>query len=219
MVDLHIWMYGILCVFVVSFIVFFYRSIQLVNFDSQFALSVGLSVRWVEAFFFCLLVLAVTVAIRGVGVVLLSGMLIAPSLAAVIYPGWEVVRNLCNILFIVALIAIGLGTLFRIDSYQYKHTLVDLVIAVLLVNFSLVIAQVVLGVADTIQSQFLPNNVEVIRSLARDLMLNYNALWSGTTFSDSGYFALTVKNLFTVALAIGAFFTFAAIAAFLVIVS
>ena len=82
MVDLHIWMYGILCVFVVSFIVFFYRSIQLVNFDSQFALSVGLSVRWVEAFFFCLLVLAVTVAIRGVGVVLLSGMLIAPSLAA-----------------------------------------------------------------------------------------------------------------------------------------
>ena len=141
------------------------------------------------------------------------------TFAAVIYPGWEVVRNLCNILFIVALIAIGLGTLFRIDSYQYKHTLVDLVIAVLLVNFSLVIAQVVLGVADTIQSQFLPNNVEVIRSLARDLMLNYNALWSGTTFSDSGYFALTVKNLFTVALAIGAFFTFAAIAAFLVIVS
>ena len=82
MIDFHIWMYGVLCVGVVAFIVFFYRQVQLVNFDSQFASSLGLSVKSVESLFFCLLVLAVTVAIRGVGVVLLSGMLIAPALAA-----------------------------------------------------------------------------------------------------------------------------------------
>lgn len=137
--------------------------------------------------------------------------------AAVIYPGWEVIRNLCNILFIVALIAIGLGTLFRIESYQYRHLLVQLVIAALLVNFSLVIAQAILGVADTIQSQFLPDNVEVIRSLARDLMLNYQTVWSDTPFADSGYFSTTVQQLFTVSLAIGSFFVFAAVAAFLII--
>jgi manganese/zinc/iron transport system permease protein len=82
MTDIHIWMYGILFLIVVLFLTFFYRSIQLVNFDSQFASSLGLSVKKVEAMFFCLLVLAVTVAIRGVGLVLLSGMLIAPALAA-----------------------------------------------------------------------------------------------------------------------------------------
>lgn len=82
MTDAHIWMYGILCISVALFLLFFYRPIQLVNFDSQFAISQGVSVKWVESVFFCLLVLAVTVAIRGVGVVLLSGMLIAPALAA-----------------------------------------------------------------------------------------------------------------------------------------
>lgn len=82
MIDVHVWMYGVLTFCVVAFIVFCYRQIQWVNFDSQFAASLGLSVKMIEAFFFFLLVLAVTVAIRGVGVVLLSGMLIAPPLAA-----------------------------------------------------------------------------------------------------------------------------------------
>ncbi len=135
--------------------------------------------------------------------------------AAVIYPGWEVVRNVCNILFIVALIAIGLGTLFRVESYQYKHLLVDLIIAALLVNFSLVIAQAVLGVADTVQSQFLPNNVEVIRSLARDLMAGWKTLtWD---FAGTGYFSNTIQPLFALALSIGSFIVFAALAGFLVI--
>ncbi len=82
MMDVHIWMYGSLCIGVLCFITFFYRSIQLVNFDTLFSSSIGVSVRWVESTFFFLLVLAVTIAIRGVGVVLLSGMLIAPALAA-----------------------------------------------------------------------------------------------------------------------------------------
>lgn len=135
--------------------------------------------------------------------------------AAVIYPGWEVVRNVCNILFIVALIAIGLGTLFRVESYQYKHLLVDLIIAALLVNFSLVIAQAVLGVADTVQSQFLPNNVEVIRSLARDLMAGWkNLTWD---FAGTGYFSNTIQPLFALALSIGSFIVFSALAGFLVV--
>jgi len=94
------------------------------------------------------------------------------TFVAIIYPGWEVVRNLCNILFIIAIVVIALATLFRIDSYQYKTLLVQLIIAVLLINFSLVIAQVILGLADTVQAQFLPANVTVIRSLAGNLMVN-----------------------------------------------
>lgn len=82
MTDIHIWMYGVLALGVLCFVTLLYRSIQLVNFDALFASSIGLSVRWVESVFFFLLVLAVTIAIRGVGVVLLSGMLIAPALAA-----------------------------------------------------------------------------------------------------------------------------------------
>lgn len=138
------------------------------------------------------------------------------TFAAVIYPGWEVVRNACNILFIVALIAIGLGTLFRVESYQYKHLLVDLIIAALLVNFSLVIAQVILGVADTVQSQFLPNNLEVIRSLAKDLMAGFKTV-DFSHIADAGYFSTTLQPLFSLGLSIGSFIVFASIAGFLLV--
>lgn len=139
--------------------------------------------------------------------------------AGVIYPGWVVVRNVSNIFFIVALIAIGMATLFRLESYQYRHLLVQLIIAALLVNFSLVIAQAILGVADTVQNQFLPNNVEVIRALAKDMMLNYrSAVYDGFfNFAQKGYFATTIQPLFYLSLALGSFLVFLAIAAFLVI--
>ena len=82
MTDFHVWMYGALFCLVAGFIILFYRPIQLVYFDSQFAGGIGLSVALFEMAFVFLLVLAVTVAMKSVGVVLLSGMLIAPALGA-----------------------------------------------------------------------------------------------------------------------------------------
>ncbi len=139
------------------------------------------------------------------------------TFAAVIYPGWEVIRNICNIFFIVALIVIALATLFRVESYQFRHLIVQLILAALLVNFSLVIAQAILGLADTIQAQFLPSNVEVIRSLAKDLMVNtYRDVYLNNPFSDASFSGI-VKPLFFLALALGSFAVFCAIGVFLVI--
>lgn len=134
----------------------------------------------------------------------------------VIYPGWEIVRNVCNILFIVAIIAMGMATLLRVESYQWRHLLVQLVIAALLVNFSLIIGQSILALADTVQSQFLPNNVDVIRSLAQNLMVANNStqLAQNTLAGNVNYI---IQYLFFVAMAIGSFIVFAAIAVYLVI--
>ncbi len=139
------------------------------------------------------------------------------SFVSVIYAGWEIVRNICNILFIVAIIAMGMGTLLRFESYQWRHLLVQLVIAALLVNFSLVIGQTILAFADTIQNQFLPNNVDVIRSLARDLMVSNTSNALGQSINSTGSFASTIQYLFWVSLAIGSFLVFAAMAVFLVV--
>jgi hypothetical protein len=125
------------------------------------------------------------------------------SFVAVIYPGWIVVRNICNIFFILALIIIAMATLFRIEAYQYKHLIVQLIIAALLINFSLVIAQAILGLADTVQAQFLGNNVTAINSLALNLLKNNN----GTLFNsavnnanagavNNSIFLGTIQNLF-----------------------
>ncbi len=136
----------------------------------------------------------------------------------VIYPGWEIIRNICNLAFIAVLIAIGLATLFRVESYKFRHLLVQLILAALLVNFSLVIAQAILGLADTIQSQFLPNNVEVIRSLARDLMVTNirTAVWDLPVGQQSGL-SNTATMFFYASMTVGSFLVFAAIAIFLLI--
>ncbi len=141
-----------------------------------------------------------------------------------IYLGWQLIRNLCNIFFIVILLVIGLGTLFRLESYNYKHLLVKVVIAALLVNFSLVFGQAVLGVADTVQQQFLPDSTNVIRALGSKLMVEpINKLTDSSNFSTGSAttagasFANLTKPIFALALALGAFFTFLALAAFLVI--
>lgn len=140
------------------------------------------------------------------------------TFVAVIYPGWEVIRNLCNIFFILALIIIAMATLFRVDSYKFKDLIIQLIIAALLVNFSLVIAQVILGLADTVQAQFLPANVTVIRSLAADLMVtNYRSAVFQSSFASQGTFSATVQPLFYLALSLGSFAVFTAIAVFLVI--
>jgi len=82
MTDLYIWIYGALFLSTVFFVTVFYHPLRLVYFDGTFASAVGFSVKKFERFFFFLLILAVIVAMKSVGVVLLSGMLIAPALSA-----------------------------------------------------------------------------------------------------------------------------------------
>jgi manganese/zinc/iron transport system permease protein len=82
MTQPHIWMYTGLTLIVIAIIVFCYRLIVLVLFDKGFSKVLHVPVRLVETTLFFLLVLAIVIGIRSVGVVLMSGMLIAPSVAA-----------------------------------------------------------------------------------------------------------------------------------------
>ncbi len=139
------------------------------------------------------------------------------SFSAVILNGWVFVRNVMNIFFILAMLVIGLATLFRVDEgkYNYKHLLPELVLMALAINFSLVIAQLILGIADTLQAQFLPNNKEVMANLAYQLMVRPNQNLSLAPFQ--GNFSLVVSSLFYLFFAVASFMAFAALAAFLAI--
>lgn len=58
---------------------------------------------------------------------------------------WEIVRNFVNLFFILILIVIAFATIFnRPEGYRAKELLPKLIIAALLVNFSLVITQTVI---------------------------------------------------------------------------
>lgn len=142
----------------------------------------------------------------------------------IIYPGWLILRNLANIFFIIALLVVGLRILFQQSAASTARSFImRLVIMALLVNFSLVIAQGVVGIADTVQSQFLPSGSEVVKALGTKLMVDPIQSFrtavtnseTGTITSDS--FSDLAKPMVLLMLAVAAFFAFIAIAAFLAV--
>lgn len=151
--------------------------------------------------------------------------------AAPIFPAWKVLRNLSNILFILAILGIGLSTLFRVGGWKAKDMLVNLIIGAILINFSLVIAQLVLGVADTLQAQFMPADSGAIRYLGAELMIKgkglsiinsanpENHLLNQNWPSDInfGSFDATVKLLIGFVLTFGSFIAFGALWFFILI--
>ena len=80
--DLHIAIYGALTLVVVLFITLSFRSLQATLFDRGFAASIGIKVPFFERILFWLLLFSLIVGMRCVGVVLMSGMAIAPAVAA-----------------------------------------------------------------------------------------------------------------------------------------
>ena len=80
--DQHIFFYGGFSLLVLSFLVLKFRHLELVIFDQSFAKSIKVGTRSIDITIFILLILALIIGIRSVGVVLMSGMLIAPAAAA-----------------------------------------------------------------------------------------------------------------------------------------
>ncbi len=82
MTDIHIVIYGALAGVILLFIIIFYREIFILSFDRPFAQAIGIASKVLEPLIFVLIVLALVIGIRCVGVILMSAMLIAPAVAA-----------------------------------------------------------------------------------------------------------------------------------------
>ncbi len=80
--DEHMILYGLMSLSCLFFIVCTFRPLQAILFDRAFAKSVGIPIRLIERIFFLLLLVSIVAGIRSVGVILISGMLIAPAIAA-----------------------------------------------------------------------------------------------------------------------------------------
>jgi manganese/zinc/iron transport system permease protein len=82
MTDVHIFIYAALAAVIFLALFLFYKEIQIITFDRQYAASLGIRVHWIEWILFALVTATVIVGIRSVGVILMSAMLIAPAVAA-----------------------------------------------------------------------------------------------------------------------------------------
>ena len=72
--------------------------------------------------------------------------------------GWPIVRDLGNMIIVVGLIIIALATILRFRNYEAKQLLAKLIIAALLINFSLVMCGLVIDAANITMLQFLPSS-------------------------------------------------------------
>lgn len=114
MTDVHIWIYGSLALSIVAFVFLTFRPLQATLFDPQFAKSAKIPVEPLEKIVFWLLLLSLIVGIRSVGVVLMSGMVIAPAVAA-----RQFTDRLQTVLLLSALFGALSGLLGNIFSVVY----------------------------------------------------------------------------------------------------
>lgn len=68
--------------------------------------------------------------------------------------GWEIVRDLCNMFFILILLIIAFATILRIESYNAKKLLPKLLIMAVLINFSRTICGLIIDFAQVIMLTF-----------------------------------------------------------------
>lgn len=79
------------------------------------------------------------------------------SMPPIVEVGWGIVRDFSNMFFILILIVISIASILRIEKYNYKKLLAQVVIAALLVNFSKVIATTLIYFVNSIALIFVPS--------------------------------------------------------------
>jgi manganese/zinc/iron transport system permease protein len=82
MIDVHIVLYGGLTLVMITSVVILFRLLEILHFDPEFAKTVGMRTKVIHGITYLLLMVAIVIGMRSVGVILLSAMLIAPAAAA-----------------------------------------------------------------------------------------------------------------------------------------
>lgn len=78
----HVYLYALLCFVLAVFIVIFHTRIKWYLFDEHFFKAHQCEIKWIEVLIDILITLAIVIGIRSCGVILVSGMLIIPVIAA-----------------------------------------------------------------------------------------------------------------------------------------
>lgn len=152
-----------------------------------------------------------------------------------IYVGWSTIRNFINILFIFVLLYVAISTIIQSDKYGAKKMITKIVVAALLINFSLFFTKAVIDLSNILALQFYARILEsaknvnagqntdrldgglssaMLNAMGLESMWTANGLKYSPENSDAAQFAsalsLDAYQLFTLSMAGGFFiYTFA----------
>lgn len=74
--------------------------------------------------------------------------------SAAVTAGWKIVRDLCNMFFVLVLLIIAFATILKIENYSYKKYLPKLILMAILINFSKTICGLLIDFAQVIMLTF-----------------------------------------------------------------
>lgn len=119
---------------------------------------IGPPVKWLM--YLALVIESFFIMIAGmlVGVALQFNMSILNFDPPFITVGWQIFRDIANLGFVVGIVIIAVSTILRIKGYEAKQILWKLIVAALVVNFSLLVGGVIIQPANSI-SKFLLNYI------------------------------------------------------------
>lgn len=82
LLKIHLWIYGTLALLTCLVIYFLFRGIRISIFDKNYAKSIGIPSKWIDMACFMIIIWAIVIGIRSVGIIMMSGMLIIPATTA-----------------------------------------------------------------------------------------------------------------------------------------
>jgi len=85
--------------------------------------------------------------------------------------GWGITRNFANMFFIIGLIIMAFGTIFNIRGYELRSLIVRFLIAALLINFSLVIGELLIEWSQSLSNVFITAIGDIGSRIAQGLEL------------------------------------------------
>ncbi len=129
--------------------------------------------------------------------------------------GWPIVRDLANMMVVLGFVLIGLATTLRIKEYEAKQLLLKLIIAALLINFSLLICGIFIDGSNIVMKYFFKTNNlwagwfpgisdlwNILTNIGTDNVLNYAAkifglifFWIAAGFVNILYFFLLLMRV------------------------
>lgn len=112
----------------------------------------------------------------------------------VVIQGWKVVRDICNMFFVLGLLIIAFGTVLRLPNYSGKKSLKDLIVGAIMVNFSKTICGLIIDFSQVIMLTFV-NGFKDVSTGNLTQMLGLTTLFSviagdgnASTMNEMGIF-------------------------------
>lgn len=102
--------------------------------------------------------------------------------SAAVTNGWVIVRDICNMFFVLVLLIIAFATILQIEEYNYKKWLPKLILMAILINFSKMICGLLIDAAQIVMLTF----VNSFKDVAGGNLVNILGIKDWQNMDDTG---------------------------------